>query len=240
MKIKRNKLVAGITLVELLVSIFIIMTITAVVVYNHRAFTDNLEITNLAFDIALHIRESQVEGIAVRPGPTEQFQNAFGVYFFIGNGGNSSAFIRFVDLNDGGLGDPDGLYNGGFDYCAGSEECLNQIDIGRGNRISHICWKDNNGDFRCRRPHPTAPSSPPKGVSITFLRPKPDATIKFLNNGGQLCGDEECDDSKREAVVCLESPLGKKKSVHVLPTGQISVQNGEGCVSGGVGGGPSF
>lgn len=235
---KNQNLESGITLIELLVSIFIIILITSVVVFNHRAFTDKLEITNLAFDIALTIREAQVSGIAVEQAPdVGGFENAFGVRFFIGTGGtggNDKAFIRFVDLEGA-----NGLYDGDFDCSPSSPECLEKIEIGRGNKISHICYRKDNQNLKCGSPIRGVPG----GVDISFLRPKPDALTKFLNRSGNHMEsdpdgeDEGLDD--REAVICLESPLGRKKSVHVLPTGQISVQDGEGCLTpgGGPGGG---
>lgn len=231
------KFTAGLTLIELMTSIFIIMIISAVVVYNHRSFTDNLEITNLAFDVALTIREAQISGISVRP-VGGAFDYAYGVHFLIRNSSvpaNKSdvAFIRFVDITDKFGGNPDSLYNG--DFGCTSNECLEKIEIGRGNKISEICYrKKDDGNLKCGNVLKGVPS----GVDITFLRPKPDASIRFLNSGGNHMETEDGDDlDDREVVICLESPLGKKKSVHVLYTGQISVQNGEGCVD-PPGGGP--
>ncbi|WKZ26449.1 MAG: type II secretion system protein [Candidatus Paceibacterota bacterium] len=237
---KNQNLESGITLIELLVSIFIIILITSVVVFNHRAFTDKLEITNLAFDIALTIREAQVSGIAVEQAPdVGGFENAFGVSFFIrtqpsegGDVNNDKIFIRFIDFDS--EGDTDFLmYNGTYD-CTDSE-CLEKVEIGRGNKISHICYR-NGGALKCGSPI----RSEPRGVDIAFLRPKPDASIKFRDAGGEyLSSDEGVSLDNLEAVICLESPLGRKKSVHVLPTGQISVRDGEGCLTpgGGPGGG---
>lgn len=241
---KNQNLESGITLIELLVSIFIIILITSVVVFNHRAFTDKLEITNLAFDIALTIREAQVSGIAVEQAPEGGFENAFGVSFFIrtqpggdsewhGDVNNDKIFIRFIDFDSEG---DNGflMYNGGYN-CTDSE-CLEKVEIGRGNKISNICYR-NGGNLKCGSPM----RSEPRGVDIAFLRPKPDASIKFRNAGGEYLstGDEGEPLDNLEAVICLESPLGRKKSVHVLPTGQISVQDGEGCFTpgGGPGGG---
>jgi len=213
----------GITFVEMSVSLAVLSIIMSSLVFYHRGFTDRLEITNLAYDIALTIREAQVSGSAVRGTDLGGFDHAFGIRFFIGgsggNIGSDKAFISFVDLSNGVGGDPDGLYNGNFN-CR-DEECIRKIEIGRGNFIKKVCWRENNSSLKCNS---NTNSSPPRGVDITFLRPKLDATTKFLTYGGGWEGEGQViNNDGREAVICLESPQGGKKTVHVLPTGQIFV-----------------
>ena len=64
-------------------------------------------------------------------------------------------------------------------------------------------------------------------MDVTFIRPRLDATTKFLTYGGN---EEEDGNAGREAVICLESPQGGKKTIHILPTGQISVRE-ENCLA---------
>jgi len=220
---------AGLTLVELLVSMFIMVTITAVVVYNHKNFTDQLEITNLAYSIALSIREAQISGISVKTSSDETFQSAFGVHFNIGQSsnflGDDTKFLSFVDLDGNSMYNSGGFYPG-FENCGepdDNEECTKVSEIGRGNFISRICYRGSGVNMTC------LPSV--KSVDITFLRPKPDAITRFRNSGG-----EDVPQDDKEAIICLESPQGRKRSIHVLKTGQISVRR-EACTAQTGGGG---
>src|SRR3989344_1700844 len=96
---------SGFTLIELLVSIFIIGVIASVTVYNHREFTDSLEITNLAYTMALSIREAQISGTSVKAGLSGDFDKAYGIHFNINDPddpnfpGRNTAYILFSDVN---------------------------------------------------------------------------------------------------------------------------------------------
>ena len=208
----------GLTLIELLVSMFIMGLMIGVVVYNHKNFVDNLEITNLAYATALSIREAQIAGISVKIDPENNFSSAFGVHFNIGSNpsfqGNDKAFLTFADLNESEHYDEaPGSY---FDCdINNNEECVSVTEIGRGNYIYNICYRDNSADMTC----PTNIY----GVDITFLRPKPDANTRFRGKVGNIISTH----NDKEAIICLKSPEGRTKSVHVLKTGQISVRNEE-------------
>lgn len=222
----------GFTLVELLVSIFIIGLISSVAVYSHREFNDNLEISNLAYTMALSIREAQVSGGAVRgfeTGSGVSFNYAYGIHFNPSGTnqftGDNKAFALFVDISkDKIYGEPLPPNYPGFTLCgdpANNPECLNVTEIGRGNLIKKVCVRDS-GVLTC---DPVSIG----GVDLTFFRPKLDTVIRFRQTtNGQIIG--AYDDGNEEAIICLISPLGREKSVHILPSGQISVEDGTDCV----------
>src|SRR3989338_3825781 len=105
-KNNRYSRMSGFTLIELLVSIFIIGLIASVTVYNHREFTDSLEITNLAYAVALSIREAQISGTSVKAGLSGDFESAYGIHFNVNDQndpdfpGQNKAYILFSDESD--------------------------------------------------------------------------------------------------------------------------------------------
>ncbi|MEK7552302.1 MAG: type II secretion system protein [Patescibacteria group bacterium] len=217
---------SGFTLIELLVSVFIIGVIASVTVYNHKEFTDSLEITNLAYAVALSIREAQISGTAVK-GISGNFEKAYGIHFNINPEtdanfpGNNKAYLLFVDdENDQYIyGNLPPNYLGFNNNCGDPSinlECIQQIDIGRGNFISKICVNDGSGDLSC------SDDSNLAGVDLTFLRPKLDTNIRFRRqNGTVLTPPNQYND--KEAIICLKSPSGRTKSINVLHSGQIYV-----------------
>jgi len=211
----------GLTLIELLVSMFIMGLMIGVVVYNHKNFVDNLEITNLAYAMALSIREAQIAGISVKIDPENNFSSAFGVHFNINDKtssfrGNDKAFLTFADLNESEHYDEVHGFYSYFDCdIDNNEECVSVKEIGRGNYIYNICYRGTTANMTC--------STSIKGVDITFLRPKPDANTRFRDKTGKISTTH----NDKEAIICLKSPEGRTKSVHVLKTGQISVRNEE-------------
>jgi len=225
----------GFTLIELLVSIFIIGLIASVTVYNHREFTDSLEITNLAYAMALSIREAQISGTAVR-GVSDDFESAYGIHFNINDPddgnfpGQNKAYILFRDVNgdEKVYGTISVLNYDGFSNCGNltlNPECIQQIDIGRGNFISKICAKESNGDRTCSD---TSAPSGLKGVDLTFLRPKLDTNVRFRKENATIM--MPFDDFKdKEAIICLKSPIGRTKSINILHTGQVSVGKDPAC-----------
>src|SRR6185369_828665 len=74
----------GFTLVELLISIAIFTMITSVAVFNHAEFNGSVLLTNLAYEIALSVRQAQVYGTTVKQSSdinTVRFDSGYGVHF---------------------------------------------------------------------------------------------------------------------------------------------------------------
>lgn len=173
-------------------AIFVILS--AVVLANNSRFGNVIILQNLAHDIALSIRESQVYGIAVRRyDPSEGpgvFSYGYGMHFAPG-----STYELFADANANGKWDPG--------------ETVKQTTIAGGYAITNICAPaDTCGVSR---------------VDILFKRPEPDACIS-AGGLTSLAGDGHCISSVQRTRITVTSARSDEASVTIESSGQISVQ----------------
>lgn len=201
-KLKTNN--KGFSLVELIVVITITTIITGVALINHTVFSGGVALENLAYEIALTVRQAQFFGMNVKGfgvGESVVFESAYGVYFTTSN---PTSFVLFADA------DGDREYDG-------VDELVEQYNIIRGNRIKYLCVDTGGLDY-CDIPS----ESPVTDLSIFFLRPDPDAIIKTSEIGD--CGNDPgigCS----YARVYIGSPKDSvpDKVINVSITGQISI-----------------
>jgi len=177
------------TLVELLVSIAIFTTITTIAVVNNSQFNSSVLLTNLAYEIGLSIRQAQVYGITVKQSSTNtaKFDSGYGIHFDLT--ADNKSYKLFEDYKAPG---------GSVDRTYGSGDIDIEIfRIQKGNYISGI-YLDSVSQTN---------------VDITFIRPNPEASIKY-SGSAILYG---------KAEICVKSPQGPARMVTVESTGQISV-----------------
>ncbi len=146
----------GFTLVELLVTVSILVVITAIILVSQNRFGGQITLTNLAYSLALSIRQAQTYGLAVREvnSGSGNFSAAFGVHF---DPATPSQYIIFADL------DGNGRYTD-------SSENYSFIRITSGGKISSVCGVLANATNKCNPDIST--------LDIVFKRPNPDALIK--------------------------------------------------------------
>ncbi len=195
----------GFTLIELMVTVTIMLIMTAVVFFNYNRFNDSTLLSSFAYDMSLTIREAQVYGVSTLESGSGQgsgvntttfsnFSSPYGVYF------NSSSnvtpqFLLFIDSNK------DKIYDTG-------DTILQSYTFQRGITIGSLCVSDSvNCDLV-------------KSLSITFVRPDPEATITAVN----LDGLPVTDPISSATIFLQNSAKTVTKSVVVSPVGQISVQ----------------
>lgn len=156
-----NKTRAGFTLVELMVSISILAVISTIVFVNHTSFRNSISLTNLAYDIALSVREAQSYGLNSR-GDQGGFGFGYGVRFL---SGNQTEYVTFVDL-DG-------------NKRTGPGEVLERHTLQEGNRITQICVNVIQGPSlgeQCSSVYNSV------NVYITYKRPNPEPV--FIGSNG--------------------------------------------------------
>jgi len=116
----------GFTLVEMLIVIGIIATLSGVVMFQYSRFDSQVLLRNLAYEVALSIREAQIYGVSVR-GSGSSFNTQFGVHFTL----SEDTKVRlFRDTNSDGK------------YTEAEDILLQTITIGRRNYIKRLCVDD--------------------------------------------------------------------------------------------------
>lgn len=194
----------GFTLIELLTVTAIIVVVTAVVLANNNRFGGVVLLENLAYDVALSIRQAQVYGISVaRFGPST-FNAGYGIDF---NLSSPNVYLLFADAVV-----PNGLYDcpsPGTSNC----ELVKTMAISSGYSIKSLCVTPSSGTETC---------SGVSRVDILFERPEPDA---WISAKGVSCilNTATCETAAR---IVVASPRGDNMSVVVDANGQISVQQG--------------
>lgn len=138
----------GFTLVELMVSISIFTVITTMAVYNNTQFNGSVILTNLAYEVALSVRQAQFYGISVRQNAASSFDSGYGVHF---DTSMPTTYTLFEDKV------------GGISHAKDAGDVnLQNFTIAKGNKISRVCV---NGACDATT------------ADISFLRPNPDAYI---------------------------------------------------------------
>lgn len=188
----------GFTLIELLVVLSLFVVLTTIVLFSQSKFNGSILLTNLAYDVALTVRQAQTYGVNVREDvKNDTFQNPYGVHFDKQN--NNTQFLLFSDSSS-----KDGKYNGNWECSNGGDECLNKYSIKRGNYISKICVTSSSGTSECEI----------NKLDITFLRPDPDARFESVPTKSEIT----------EAKITISSAdNANTRDVIINSTGQISV-----------------
>lgn len=199
---------AGFTLMEMVVSITIFTLITVVVLYNHSAFSNNILVTNLAYQVALTLREAQVYGLSsVGKEDTSgitNFKVGYGVHFDTSSEDSKKSFVFFSDVTDNKKYDGD---------CADSNpnECVENIPITSGNKIEKICIHligDPDEIKSC-----SDVVSELQMVDVVFKRPDTEASIYVENQETPI----------NLVEIYVTSTQKRQKKVTVLSSGQISI-----------------
>jgi prepilin-type N-terminal cleavage/methylation domain-containing protein len=232
--IKKPLTNSGFSLVELIVVIVIFTTISSMVIFRQSKFSSDILITNLAYQMALEIRQTQTYGIGVRgidnPLLINRFKYGYGIHLGVDSLNRSlvdsppeSSFILFADSYDSS-NYPDGndhVYGeAGVPAADDQGEHLETFKVPAGNKILDFCY-GSGSNLHCHDDSSGGPTT----LDITFLRPEPNAHITI---------DGSPDTEYAGPVdIILQSALGDKcKKIVILSTGQISVDpTNVSCVS---------
>lgn len=203
----------GFTVVELVVVVGIFAIVSGVVLVNHGKFGGNILITNAAYDIALAIRQSQNYGVSVREftgGETSSFDFGYGVHL---RKSNNKLITMFADVaNDRVYNEKEGDTG---TSCLPASECLQLLQLGRGNTIARFCATKTNGEEHCSHTNEIT------FLDITFRRPNPDALFVTDINADTVLGEDER--AYQKASIVIVSPQGTYREIRVGGTGQISI-----------------
>src|SRR5665213_782983 len=155
---------AGFTLIELLVVVAIIVVISAVILIDNNKFGGQVILENLAYDVALSVRQAQVYGIAVKGFNYTNFQAGYGMHFSTATALDQTKYNLFADLNH------DGIYHASLNEDASSSP----FSIHQGYSISSMCAIQALKGTSCL---------PVTEIDILYERPEPNAFISAANGG---------------------------------------------------------
>lgn len=146
----------GFSLIELIVVTGVLTVITSLILANNAKFGGAITLRNLAYDIALSVRESQTYGISVRKFGTGagQFGAGYGMHFRTSSPASYLLYADAVNAN--------GLYDG-------AGELVESVTISRGFVISDLCFTSAGG---------SSETCGAQKIDIIFKRPEPDAQIR--------------------------------------------------------------
>ena len=188
----------GFTLMELLVVTAIMALISGLVLVNNNRFGGSILLQNLAYDMALSIRQAQIFGISVQRFNTS-FGSAYGMHFDASSGSGPASYELFADA----LLPANGTYEcpqPGTANC----ELVQATTISRGFYIQSLCTTPPGQSEVCGL----------ATLDITFQRPEPDAFIRSPAYAGL----------NESARIRVASPRGDVKDIYIESNGQISVR----------------
>lgn len=151
----------GFTLIELMVVLAIMAVVSTIILSGNAKFGGIITLRNLAYDVALTLREAQTYGISARrfsSGGVTTFSPGYGVH--VGSA-PATQYILFADTNESGRYD--------------TGEATKTFNISNGFQISNLCVTPAVGSEVCGQ----------SALDIVFYRPEPDAAIR-AGTGGTL------------------------------------------------------
>ncbi|HEY4512481.1 MAG TPA: type II secretion system protein [Candidatus Paceibacterota bacterium] len=226
---KSYKLVAAFSLIELIVAVSIMILITSVVLFRQAKFSSDILISNMAYAVALSIREAEVLGISSRgssAGSPTPFKVGYGVHFnpFLAND-NPNSFLSFVAQPVSGTDGPGEDTEFYFTYTKSSLEAPSSIYLNQGQKIRDYCvHSSTSGEWKCWSDQSDL------AMNIVFIKPNPDAHITIGTAVGSDINNYslfyENPDSYDAATILVESALGDKcRTISVSVSGQIGVDS---------------
>ena len=242
LKFLKNKNL-GMTFLELIVVLGIFGAISATVLFNYSDFSSNVDLQNLAQDIALQIKKTQTDSVSGRIPTLTDAQNqnigalvpsdwtpSYGTVFtttantdwpYAGRG-----FIYYFNSQSDSYSDngetvklKDFFDFEGSSYqepcgSAPESECLNDIRITSGDIIDVICFDFTDISYA---DDCTTDGTPYDKVYISFERPRSNAYITPVDNG-------QPDDMKSNVFIRITSRQGSHRYISVWQSGYISTR----------------
>jgi prepilin-type N-terminal cleavage/methylation domain-containing protein len=225
----------GLTFIELIVVVAIMGIISTVVLFRQAKFSSDILITDMAYQIALAIRQAEVFGLSSKKSDTgvdsTTFRAGFAVLFTpsLATGGQSdngaSAFAMFNDMPTYSslTAGTDSVFN--YFYDPGIDVLMDPypIKLTQGQKIRGYCGHHVSGSWQCWSYADAAQASSQKVLTITFVKPNPEAHIR-MGTAGTSESYTFSNDNYDEAKIVVESGLGDKcRVVGVRASGEIGV-----------------
>lgn len=203
---------SGFTLVELLVSISIFVFMTALVMSRYGTFSQQTTLSNLAYDVALTIRQAQSYGLSVRgtdwSNDSSDFSSYYGVYFSPVSNNNFTLFSKLSSQsNTYDSSDPS------------SGTVVSNYVLKQGATILSLCVLASSSQDCNSSSNPFYGTGVDYRLTISFKRPDPNAVICISTPAGPCV-------LYNVAKITVRSADGSDtRSITISKAGQISVGN---------------
>lgn len=180
---------------------------SAIVLFNYGKFQSKVDINNLANDVALKIVQAQKDAtagkfppLALQSSILSTWKPSYGVYF---DATVRNRFVYFSDLNNSTLTNP-GL---GFVDPVCSSECLDEINITKGNYISElkVYYNDNTTQVLTTN------------LTLTFIRPNSGV---IMESGGSLLSNVSY------VQITVASPQAVSARIKLYSSGRVEILPG--------------
>jgi prepilin-type N-terminal cleavage/methylation domain-containing protein len=192
-KIKEKQ--KGFSLIEMLVVIAIFGILTAIVVSGYSKFTNDTILTNMAYEMALSIREAQIYGIAVsNRSDVDSFENKFGINFYLKGGlDDTQVYHLFEDADGSNTYDGNGSCSGSTDICQQEYGLQRNILIDEVFVNCSTVLADDELDIVFDRPNPEPIINGARDRSAQIRLESPEGTRRFviINSNGQIFVDTQ-------------------------------------------------
>jgi prepilin-type N-terminal cleavage/methylation domain-containing protein len=188
----------GFTLIEMLAVFAIFAVLTSITIFNYTKFRSDTILTNMAYEIALSLREAQIYGVSARGvvvSGTPDYTIPYGIYA----PKNSNQYYLVADE------DLSGTFEG---TCSStSDQCIKTYTMQNNVSISNLQYKTNNN---CTQEN--------DGLVFLFKRPNPEPIIS-KNPGNGVA------ENMSLGIITVSAPEGSSRYIVVYNNGQISVVN---------------
>lgn len=181
-------------------------------VVRQRRWGDQLYVNTQAYELALAIRQAQIDSLAVKvdlPKSGNKFDVSYGVYI---DKDAPNGFIYFSDRNGSNSYEPGEQFD---------TETLMNGSIGKlfkgGVTVEMICGVGG--------PNPCSNSGPLDNLTILFKRPQTAAKIYFRNNGGNTVNGVNPPATIYLRSISTSFINNYRSSVKIDASGQISIAN---------------
>lgn len=183
----------------------IISVVSGLMLVSNSRFGGVVTLRNLAYDIAISIRQAQVYGISVARFGDNTFSAGYGIHL---SAADPTHYVLYADAAvQNGLYDAGGL--------PGEQELVAETTIERGYVVNDLCVTDATDTETCGLTQ----------LDIFFKRPEPDAYMS--DNSSPLSFDANgrviSTNLPVQARIEIRSPRGDEASIVVESTGQIAV-----------------
>ncbi len=167
----------GFTLIEMVAVLGIFMVLTSIVIFNYSKFRSDTILTNMAYEVALTIREAQIYGVSARSSGAS-FENAYGIFI---PSSSATQYSVFSDTSG------DLIFSGDSCLLSGGDNCTTTYNFQNNIKISQLDVKIGSS---CQ---------PASSLSISFKRPNPEPIIR-RNSGNEAISLAQIKVSTAEGV----------------------------------------